>query len=291
MPDQFLDLYFERIGYSGSPSVTLQTLRDLHLLHLQRIPYENIDVFCRQEVKLDRASLTRKILLRDRGGYCFEQNGLFLMALTELGFKCHANMARVHRNRPQPGGRTHHVNLVELDGETWLCDVGFGGSGFREPLMLRVDVKVEQLGEIYRLHKNDEHGFYLQKQIGDEWQPLYTFKVEPALPIDIQMANFYTSKSPDHVFLDAIIGTRMTQTGRVTLSDHTFKLFDLTKGTLKQETVTDFDAYLLNLEEHLDVRLNEAEKELLKGRFATLNGPRRKRNVRHEIATPCCSSR
>jgi N-hydroxyarylamine O-acetyltransferase len=273
MTKRFLDLYFERIKYSRSPAVNLQTLRELHLLHLQNIPYENIDVFCHQGVKLDRDTLTRKILLRERGGYCFEQNGLFFIALGELGFKCHANMARVHRNRPQPGGRTHHINLVEVDGEIWVCDVGFGGSGFREPVPLQVDVEVEQMGERYRLHRNDEHGFYLQKKMEEAWQPFYTFKVEPALPIDLQMANFYTSRSPDHVFLDAIMGTRLTPRGRVTLSDHTFKIFDLIEGTVKRETVTDFSAYVRKLKEHLSVELNEAEQALLKARFPALRAP------------------
>ncbi len=273
MANNFLDLYLERIRYPRSPAVHLQTLRDLHLSHLQQIPSENLDVFCHQGVKLDRETLTQKILLRRRGGYCFEQNGLFFAALTELGFKCHANMARVHRNRPQPGGRTHHINLVELEGQTWVCDVGFGGSGFREPLMLQADLEVEQLGEIYRLHESDVHGFYLQKKVGQEWQPLYTFKVEPAMPIDLEMANFYTSKSPDHVFLDAIMGTRMTANGRVTLLNHTFKVFDLTTGTLETETVTDFAAYLRSLKKHLGVELNEAEEALLKDRFGTLTRP------------------
>jgi N-hydroxyarylamine O-acetyltransferase len=195
------------------------------------------------------------------------------MALTELGFKCHPNMARVHRNRPEPGGRTHHINLVELEGQTWVCDVGFGGSGFREPLMLQADAEVEQLGEIYRLHESEVHGFYLQKKMGQEWQPLYTFKIEPAMRIDLHMGNFYTSKSPDHVFLDAIMGTRMTPRGRVTLLDHTFKISDLIEGTLEKETVTDFAAYLGKLKEHLGVELNEAEQALLKVRFATLKAP------------------
>ncbi|HTE16181.1 MAG TPA: arylamine N-acetyltransferase [Burkholderiales bacterium] len=273
MTNNFLGLYFNRIQYSGTPKVDLETLRDLHLLHLQHIPYENINVFCHQAVNLDPETLTQKMLLRQRGGYCFEQNGLFLMALTELGFKCHANMARVHRNRPQPGGRTHQINLVELEGQIWLCDVGFGGSGFRHPLMMQSNVEVEQLGEIYRLHKDDVHGFYLQKKIEQEWYPLYTFKIEPALPIDMEMANFYTSNSSQHIFRDAIIGTKMTSQGRVTLSDHTFKCFNLTKGTLESETVTDFAAYLGNLHEHLGVLLNESEKALLKFRFATLKPP------------------
>jgi N-hydroxyarylamine O-acetyltransferase len=274
MASRFLDLYFERIKYGGSPRPDLQTLRELHLLHLQQIPYENIDVFCRRGVKLDPEALTGKILLRDRGGYCFEQNGLFSMALSELGFKCQPNMARVHRNRPQPGGRTHHINLVELDGQTWVCDVGFGGSGFREPLMLQVDVEVEQLGEIYRLHANDEHGFYLQKKTAEGWEPLYTFKIDRALPIDIAMANFYTANSADHVFLNAIIGTRMTDHGRITLSDHTFRMYDLTRGTVKKEIVTDLETYLARLDEHLGVRLNDAETALFKPRFEMLEHPR-----------------
>lgn len=273
MANNFLDLYFERIGYSGSPRVNLQTLRDLHLLHLRHIPYENIDVFCHQGVKLDPESLTRRILLRQRGGYCFQQNGLFSLALAELGFKHHPNMARVHRNRPEPGGRTHHINLVALEGQVWLCDVGFGGSGFREPLRLEAEVEFEQLGEIYRLHANDVHGFYLQKKMGGAWEPLYTFKIEPALPIDLQMANFYTSNSDDHVFRGAIVGTRMTARGRVTLSDHTFKIFDLTKDTLEKRVVTDFPAYVDNLREHLGVELNESEKTLFERRFAALKPP------------------
>ena len=69
------------------------------------------------------------------------------------------------------------------------------------------------------------------------------------------------------------MGTRMTARGRVTLLDHTFKVFDLTQGTLKKETVTDFATYLGNLNEHLGVELNEAEQALLKVRFAALKAP------------------
>ena len=81
VPASLLDLYFERIRYPRSPAVNLQTSRDLHLLHLQHMPYENIDVFCHRRVKLDPETLTRKSLLRRRGGYCFEQNGFFFIAL------------------------------------------------------------------------------------------------------------------------------------------------------------------------------------------------------------------
>jgi N-hydroxyarylamine O-acetyltransferase len=230
-------------------------------------------VFCHRGARLDREALTRKMLLRRRGGYCFEQNGLFQLALAALGFTCRPNMARVHRNRPEPGGRTHQINLVELEGETWVCDVGFGGSGFREPLPLRAEVEFEQLGELFRLHESAVHGFYLLRKVDRDWQPLYTFKVDPALPIDMEMANYYTANSSDHVFRDAILGTRMTPRGRVTLSDHTFKLFDLCSGTIERAVVTGFAAYLDNLREHLGVELNEQEQALFRARFPALEAP------------------
>jgi len=273
MNHTFLERYFERIGYTQSPKVDRQTLQDLHLLHLQCIPYENLDVFCHQPVRLDRQSLTEKLLLRRRGGYCFEQNGLFLMVLEELGFRCRANLARVHRNRPEPGGRTHQVNLVEVDGRTWLCDVGFGGSGFRQPLLLQAGVESEQLGERYRLEERDVHGFYLLRQSGDAWQPLYTFNIEQPLPIDIEIGNFYASNCPDYVFRKTIMGTRMTTQGRVTLLDHTFKHFDLVRGTVETSCVTDVASYVDRLRELLGVALNETEQARLGIHFDRLAPP------------------
>lgn len=272
MNHPFLDCYFERIGYTQTPRADLHTLRDLHLLHLQQIPYENIDVFCHQPVRLDREALTQKMLLRRRGGYCFEQNGLFLMVLAELGFKCRANLARVHRNRPEPGGRTHQINMVEIGGQTWICDVGFGGSGFRQPLLLQNDYESEQLGETYRLQEREVHGYYLLRRSDESWQPLYTFHVEPPLPIDIDMGNFYASTHPDYVFRHVIMGTRMTERGRVTVLDHTFKRFDLLNVAVDVETTGDFTAYLGQLRTYLGVDLNAAEQALLEPRFAAL-GP------------------
>ena len=269
----FLDLYLQRIGYAGNPKADLQTLRELHLLHLQRIPYENLDVFCLQGVQLDPETLSRKILTRRRGGYCFEQNGLLLTALTEIGYKVTPNLARVHRNRPAPGPRSHQINFVELDGETWICDVGFGGSAFRHPIKLEAEAEVTQMGETYRFHADAVHGYYLQKKFGEAWEPLYTFKIDPALPVDMAMAHVYTSRSADHVFLNCIMGTRMTGRGRVTLLDHTFKVFDLVDGRVERETVTDFAEYVMKLEKHLGVVLNGTETALLRERFATLKPP------------------
>jgi N-hydroxyarylamine O-acetyltransferase len=162
---------------------------------------------------------------------------------------------------------------VQLDGCTWLCDVGFGGSAFRHPLRLEANLEQEQMGERFRLRESPEHGLYLEKNIGSGWEPQYTFKIDPALPIDMAMGNFYTSLSADHTFLNAIVGPRMTERGRVTLSNHTFKVFDLIAGTVHRETVTDFETYVRRLRELLGIELDQKETRRLEERFATLKLP------------------
>ena len=127
-----------------------------------------------------------------------------------------------------------------------MCDVGFGGSGFREPLLLEADVEVEQLGEAYRLRRERRaRVLSARRKSGEAWQPLYTFKIDPALAIDMAMANFYTSNSTDHVFMDAIIGTRMTERrARHAQRPYVQDLRSDRRARWKRETVTDFAAYL-----------------------------------------------
>lgn len=72
-----LDAYFQRIGYAGARTATLDTLRKLHVLHPQAIPFENPNPLAGWPVLLDCASLQHKLVLGGRGGYCFEQNLLF----------------------------------------------------------------------------------------------------------------------------------------------------------------------------------------------------------------------
>ena len=78
--------YFTRIGYHGPAEPTLEVLRQLHLLHPQAIPFENIDAYSGLGVSLDLARIADKMLARGRGGYCFEHNRLFQAVLEHWAF-------------------------------------------------------------------------------------------------------------------------------------------------------------------------------------------------------------
>src|SRR4051812_25992004 len=136
-----VDAYFQRIGSTGGRAPTLDTLRELHLRHAQTIPFENLNPLLRWPVRLDAASLEGKLVRDRRGGYCYEQNLLFRHALEALGFRVTGLAARVLWYAPDAvTPRTHVVLRVEVAGEPFLADVGFGSQTLTGPIRLLSEV-------------------------------------------------------------------------------------------------------------------------------------------------------
>ena len=175
-----LDAYLARIGYAGSRDASLDTLKALHLLHPQAIPFENIDPFLGRPVRLDLASLQDKIVAGGRGGYCFEHNLLFMHVLKALGFQVSGLAARVLWGQPEDAitARSHMLLRVELDGRTYIADVGFGGLTLTAPLLL-------EPGRSKRPRTRPSASsrrtiiFACRPLIGGDWRSLYRFDLQP----------------------------------------------------------------------------------------------------------------
>lgn len=154
-----LNHYFARINWLGAAAANIDTLRALHLKHNCTIPFENLDVLLPREIQLDDQSLEEKLVIARRGGYCFEQNGVFERVLRELGFNVRSLLGRVVlSNPPALPPRTHRLLLVELEGEKWIADVGFGGQTLTAPIRLMPDIM-----------QTTPHGEYRLLQEGDDW--------------------------------------------------------------------------------------------------------------------------
>jgi len=108
-----IDAYLQRIGYQGEKQPTLNTLKALQCLHLQAIAFENLNPLLGLAVSLDSQALMNKLVDQRRGGYCFENNLLFLEILTGLGFQARGITGRVYWNQPDdawpPPG--HHARI------------------------------------------------------------------------------------------------------------------------------------------------------------------------------------
>jgi N-hydroxyarylamine O-acetyltransferase len=204
-----LESYFRRIGYSGSRSPTLATLRALQAHHPRTIPFENLDTFTGRPVRLDLDSLQQKLVHGGRGGYCFEQNTLFKHVLSELGVPVTALAARVVWERPagEVRARTHMVLLADLEEGRYLCDVGFGGLTPTGPLKLTPVVEQPTPHETFRiLDLGREHA--VEAHLRGEWKRLYRFDLQEQEAVDIEMLNHYVISHSDSPMIGRLIAAR-----------------------------------------------------------------------------------
>lgn len=201
-----LDRFFARIGYAGSRAPTLDTLRDIAWAQAITVPFENIDVLSGRGIDLDLAVLEEKIVDQRRGGYCFEQNGLALAALQQIGFDAVGLIGRVRWMVPDdhPTGATHMVIRIELPGGPYIFDAGFGGMRLTGPMKLKAGERQKTPHEDFQLVA-DGDGFLLQGDLGDRWTNIYRFTLDPQTKADYDVSSWYTSTHPDSLFMNTLI--------------------------------------------------------------------------------------
>ena len=136
------------------------------------LPFENFDVALRRTIHLSEDALFEKLVLSERGGYCFEVNALLLSALKSLGFDAKPLLGRVHLG-PEPSSRSHQVSLVVLEGQEWIVDVGFGAQTPRAPIPVVFDREITTDLQTLRFVKHPLFGAMLQAKIDDNWIDLY----------------------------------------------------------------------------------------------------------------------
>lgn len=224
-----LPAYCARIGYRGPLEPSLETLNGLVRHHVQSIPFENLDVLLGQRISLDLRAIEDKLIQRRRGGYCFEQNTLLLHVLESLGFSVTPISARVRVQRPRDmtPSRTHLFLRVEIDGLSYLADVGVGGLSSTAALRLTVDVEQATPHEPRRILRDGawaelelrgpQARLFHQAHFAGAWHDVCEFTLEPMPPIDREVANWFTSTHPQSHFRDRLLVARATPSGRVSL--------------------------------------------------------------------------
>jgi N-hydroxyarylamine O-acetyltransferase len=218
-----LSAYLERVGYHGPVLPDRPTLTALHRAHVDTIPFENLEIQMGGIVALDADALQAKMVRRCRGGYCFEHNTLFALALTSIGFDVDTCEARVRQGadgavRP----RTHMVLRVPCEGQVWLADVGFGGDGLIDPIALNGE-PVEQAGAVYRV-STEGPLHVLQRRLQHAWEDLYAVLPDPVATIDVEVANWYTSTHPRSRFVLTLTAQRVKDGTRHVLRNLTYSI-------------------------------------------------------------------
>lgn len=251
------DAYLQRINHTGDISPTEKHLKELHHAHLYTIPFENFDILLGKGINLEPKALFDKLVRKKRGGYCFEQNGLFLMALNAFGFDTRVLLGRVHITGT-PGGRSHQLTLITLQGKQWIADVGFGDDTPRTPFPLELDQPIIHDGQKIRLTGTEKFGFMVQALKDGQWLNLYSFDLGYVCPADIKYGNYFTSTHPESFFTSGCVAALPVQNGVFTLFNNTLKSVIGEKEDIQE--LADGQSYLDALKNYFGIESDELYK-------------------------------
>ena len=242
--------YLSRIGVRGPLSPSSDTLRQLHSAHLLAVPFENLSIHWREPIVLDDRALFEKIVVRRRGGFCYELNGLFAALLRSLGFDVTMLSAEVADDKGEFGPPFDHMALAVTLEDVWLADVGFGDS-FRRPLILdRREPQVEG-DDAFRIHDTGEQFVVSRRKEGADWRPQYRFTLAPHDYADYDAMCRYHQTSPHSHFTQQPICSRATIDGRISVSP---RRLITTRGPVREELELATEAdYVDALRDHFGI--------------------------------------
>ncbi|MGM7701270.1 arylamine N-acetyltransferase family protein [Pseudalkalibacillus sp. Hm43] len=224
------ELFRKRIGISSQETVDFHNLEQV-LQNLSRtIPFENIRIMQNKTQPLTEDYLIDKLLINEEGGLCYELNPLLYLFLIENGFE--AYMVRGVVLNGEPLGRTHVAILLIHNSKKYLVDTGFGGNLPLKPVPLSGEKVTSSNGEFFvKKSENDLGDYTLElklKHKDKDWRAGYTFdsteQIEDVTAFnDIQKTIIEHEKSP---FNKNPLLTRLTENGRITLTDTTLTRWD-----------------------------------------------------------------
>jgi len=252
-----MQIYLGRIGLStdAAASVDLEALKAITAAHLCTIPFENCSLV-HPHVKLeegkalplDLAAVFEKLVLKPRGGYCFEQNALMAAALRAAGYDLYTSAARVVAAQPDDpdqvalNGTDHQIIILSVDGQKYVVDVGFGSGVPPGPVLLEETSDAPE-GRTHRVRRGfmgnkevpqspEQHpqrqGWYMQRWSHSEggWTDSYYFQEVEFRPRDYEVAHWFITTHPESFFRKGLVLSISTEKGRITLSDTSLKVFE-----------------------------------------------------------------
>ncbi|NWX86156.1 ARY2 protein, partial [Nothoprocta pentlandii] len=225
--------YFARISYQGSyDKPDLDTLTAIFQHHIRAVPFENLSIHCGERVELDLGPVYHKIVRKNRGGWCMENNHLLSWALKTLGYNVTLLGAKVYvpEDDMYADEIDHLLLKVVLQGKSYIVDGGFGMSyQLWQPMELAAGKDQPQTPGIFRFLEEDGI-WYLEKVKRKQYVPnqsdatshnvdkevcrrIYLFTLQPRDIEEFRPRNLHLQTAPGSLFVTKSICSLQTTKG------------------------------------------------------------------------------
>ena len=192
----------------------VESLEDITYLiqqHEKTFAFASLKVLLKEEISLDLVSIYESLVVKKRGGYCFEQNKLIYEALKYLGFDVQFFLARVVNNLEVDVPQTHRFTMLNYDNERYLIDVGIGFRSPNVPIKFNEKATYSHLGLSYKILLNEDGTYNLLVDEHGQWFKATKFDLQPCNEADCEMGHFYSHQHPCAVFVNNLVISRIEQ--------------------------------------------------------------------------------
>ncbi|NXG75570.1 ARY2 protein, partial [Baryphthengus martii] len=281
--------YFARISYQGSyDKPDLATLTDIVQHHIRAVPFENLSIHCGERIELDLEATYKKIVRKNRGGWCMENNHLLSWVLKTLGYNVTLLGSKVYVPEYDAyADEIDHLLLqVVLGDKSYIVDGGFGMAyQLWQPLELISGTDQLQTPGIFRLL--EESGvWYLEKVKRKQWVPnqsistsqnveeaacrrVYLFTLQPRDIEEFRASNTHLQTAPDSLFVTKSICSLQTADGVRALVGWKF-----TEIKYNYKDNTDLVEIRILADEEIETTLKEKFNITLDKKFVPINTSR-----------------
>lgn len=228
-------LYLKRLEIEPPQELDAAYLDRLIYAHQSQIPFENLDIYeLGKQIDLSTRSLFEKVVINERGGYCFELNALFDRLLSELGYQACPCTSRILRGKNFVPPPLHRGILVNIQNQIWFCDVGYGGPMPGGALLVEEGYEKTCCGQTFRIERGDEYWWTVVYLSGDREEKILQFTLMPQGPVDFLAPNEYCSRNQKSVFLQQRLVNRRTADGSLSIVNDTFSQISNRQRTEKK---------------------------------------------------------
>ncbi|MEU4546407.1 arylamine N-acetyltransferase family protein [Nonomuraea dietziae] len=253
-----ISAYLRRLGLEAAPP-SLDQLKALHVAHIERVPYEALEIWFDRPTTVDPAESAARIV-RGRGGYCYHLNGAFSLLLEALGYQVTRHVGGVHNRGAEPAITANHLVLtVRLPEGDWMVDLGLGDA-LHEPLPL-VEGRYRQGPFEYGLRPSTvaPGGWHFDHDPRGSFAGM-DFGMEPAPMSAFEQMHRHLTTSPESGFVRVATVARRDATGVDIMRGLSLTRLEADSRTTTMETSAD---YFQALADVFGLRFDAEERALL----------------------------